>query len=161
MNPLRRLSGLVLVLGMASASPASDLFSAATNAVKRDYYGWATSDFGALTREYEAILAERCAPQGDNCDYGTGRAVLTDLFKAFGDAHTNVRDPEGAQRLNEVTQDKAVSRTGVRVVRVEGGLLVASVMPGSPAHAAGLRRLDLLPTVNGEAAGKRGPKTPP
>ncbi|ACO46199.1 S41 family peptidase [Deinococcus deserti] len=161
MKPLRRLSGLVLVLGMASASPATDLYSAATSAVKRDYFGWATADFSALAREYEAVLAERCAPQGETCDYGTGRAVLTELFKAFGDAHTNVRDPEGAQRLNEVTQDRAVPRTGVRVVRVEGGLLVASVMPGSPAHAAGLRRLDLLPMVNGEAAGKRNSENAP
>ncbi|CAM3177496.1 S41 family peptidase [Deinococcus deserti] len=146
---------------MASASPATDLYSAATSAVKRDYFGWATADFSALAREYEAVLAERCAPQGETCDYGTGRAVLTELFKAFGDAHTNVRDPEGAQRLNEVTQDRAVPRTGVRVVRVEGGLLVASVMPGSPAHAAGLRRLDLLPMVNGEAAGKRNSENAP
>ncbi|MFC4636919.1 S41 family peptidase [Deinococcus hohokamensis] len=158
---MRFVPALVLTLGLAAASPATDLFAAATDAVKRDYYGWATADFGALTVQYSAVLAERCAPQGETCDYATGRAVLTELFKAFGDAHTNVRDPEGAARLNEVTRDLAVSRTGARVVRVEGGLLVAGVMPGSPAEAAGLRRLDLLTQVEGQNAGKRGGENAP
>ncbi|MFC4425639.1 S41 family peptidase [Deinococcus navajonensis] len=161
LRPVRLVPAVVLTLGLAAASPATDLFSAATEAVRRDYFGWATADFRALTQQYSATLTERCATQGDNCDYATGRAVVTELFKAFGDAHTNIRDPEGAARLNEVTQDLAVSRTGARVVRVEGGLLVAGVMPGSPAEAAGLRRLDLLTQVGGQAAGKRNGENAP
>lgn len=149
------------MLGLAAASPATDLFTAATDAVRRDYYGWATADFGALTQQYGSLLTDRCAPQGEGCDYATGRAVLTELFKSFGDAHTNVRDAEGAARLNEVTRDLAVSRTGARVVRVEGGLLVAGVMPGSPAETAGLRRLDLLTQVGGQDAGKRNGENAP
>jgi len=143
-----------LTSSLAGASPATDLFGAATRAVQGQYYGWSTADLNALTGKYGAILNEKCAPQADACDYATARAVLTDLFTEFGDAHTNVRDPEGAERLAEVSQNRAVRRTGARVVRVVGGLLVVSVMPGSPAEAAGVRRFDLMTRVNGEAAGK-------
>lgn len=155
------LPALLLALPGAGASPASDLFNAATTQVTRGYYGWSTADLGALNEKYGALLRVRCSAQGEACPYDTGRDVLKDLFKEFGDAHTNVRDPEAAERLREVTQDLAVQRTGARVVRVEGGLLVVSVMPGSPAEADGLRVFDLLTTVNAQAAGKRGEENAP
>ncbi len=154
-------AALLLALPAAGASPASELFRAATEQVTREYYGWSTADLRVLSEKYGALLNVRCAPEGEACPYATGREVLGDLFKEFGDAHTNVRDPEGAERLREVTQDLAVQRTGARVVRVEGGLLVVSVMPGSPAEEQGLRVFDLLTTVNGEAAGKRGGENAP
>ena len=159
-----RLLGLGVALLLSPAahgSPATDLFDAATRQVQRNYYGWATADLTDLTRQYADTLAQRCAPEGDACPFDTGRAVLGDLFKAFGDAHTNVRDAEGAERLREQQLNLAVPRTGARVVRVEGGLLVAGVTPGSPAEGAGLREFDLITTVQGEAAGKRGGEDAP
>lgn len=123
--------------------------------MKRDYYGWATADFEQLLNTYSADLNQQCAPTGDTCTFDTARAVLKKLFEAYGDAHTNVRDPEGAERLREVMQDRAVPRTGLRTVRAEGGLLVVSVMSGSPAEQAGIQRFDLLAEVNGHPAGKR------
>ncbi|GAA0518922.1 S41 family peptidase [Deinococcus depolymerans] len=160
--PLLSLSGLrraalltLLTVPCASASPATDLYRAATSSVLRDYYGWSTADLRTLSEQYGRTLEERCAPAADTCSFDTAREVLTSLFREVGDAHTNVRDPEGALRLREVQENRAVLRTGARVVRVEGGLLVASVMPGSPAARAGLRPLDLLPSVNGQPAGRR------
>ncbi len=163
-EPRRALLLALLALplaGGAHASPATDLYSAATRAVNDSYYGWATRNFSLLAGEYAQKLSERCAPQGDACDYATGRAVLGDLFGAFGDDHTNVRDPEGAERLREISQNLAVQRTGLRTVRAEGGLLVVSVTPGSPAERAGLRRFDLLGTVGGQAAGRQGGQNAP
>ncbi|GAA5502266.1 carboxy-terminal processing protease CtpA [Deinococcus xinjiangensis] len=158
-------AALLLLLGLpfssALASPATDLYQSATSTVRDEYYGWATANFSLLVGEYAQKLDDACAPQGDSCDYATGRKVLGDLFTAYGDAHTNVRDPEGAERLREVMRDMAVQRTGVRTVRVEGGLLVVSVMPNSPAAWAGVRRLDLLPEVDGQAAGKRNGENAP
>lgn len=141
---------------MAGASPASDLFQSATQQVTREYYGWSTADLKALSEKYDALLRVKCSQEGEACSYATGRNVLQDMFKEFGDAHTNVRDAEGAERLREVTQDLAVQRTGARLARVEGGLLVVSIIPGSPAETEGLRVFDLVTTVNGQAAGKRG-----
>nr|WP_244977054.1 S41 family peptidase [Deinococcus humi] len=141
---------------VAGASPASDLFQSATQQVTREYYGWSTADLKALSEKYDALLRVKCSQEGEACSYATGRNVLQDMFKEFGDAHTNVRDAEGAERLREVTQDLAVQRTGARLARVEGGLLVVSIIPGSPAETEGLRVFDLVTTVNGQAAGKRG-----
>ncbi|PTA68265.1 peptidase S41 [Deinococcus arcticus] len=129
--------------------------------MRERYFGWSTANLDDLSRTYAAQLAERCAPEGDACSYDTGRAVLTELFTAYGDAHTNVRDPEAAERLREIQRGAAVSRTGARVTRVEGGLLVVSVMPRSPAGQAGLRVFDLITTVEGEAAGKRDGQNAP
>lgn len=145
----------------AWASPATDLYQHATASVLRDYYGWSTADLRALSEQYARTLEERCAPAGDACSFDTGRAVLTELLREVGDAHTSVRDPEGALRLREVQENRPVLRTGARVVRVEGGLLVASVMPGSPADRAGLRAMDLLPRVNDQEAGRRGGENAP
>ncbi len=162
MPQLRRVPALLLALttGLAAASPATDLFDTVTKAVETGYYGWSTVDRGALAEKYAPILAERCATQLESCDYSTGRAVITDMLKELGDAHTNVRDAEGAERLAEVSQNKSVPRTGARVSRVAGGLLVVSVMPGSPAERAGVRRFDLLTRVNGEQAGTDQPVGP-
>ncbi|CAM4349256.1 S41 family peptidase [Deinococcus marmoris] len=159
--PRALFPALLLALPVAGASPASDLFQSATRQVAREYYGWSTADLKALSEKYDALLRVRCSDQGEACPYATGRDVLTDLFKEFGDAHTNVRDPEGAERLREVTQDLAVQRTGARLARAEGGLLVVSIIPGSPAEAGGLRVFDLVTTVNGAAAGKRGGENAP
>lgn len=147
---------LSLLLGTAFASPASDLFRAATSQVSGEYYGWATADFSALVSQYGQRLSEQCAPQAEACDYATARSVLKSLFDEYGDAHTNVRDPEAAERLREIMEDRAVLRTGLRTVKAEGGLLVVSVMPESPAARAGFRRFDLLTRVNGQEAGLRG-----
>ncbi|WP_216317617.1 S41 family peptidase [Deinococcus aestuarii] len=155
MSTRRRACALALLTALtAGASPATQLFDAATRTVQTRYFGWSTVDRQQLGAKYGALLAEKCAPQGDACDYATGRAVLGDLFKELGDDHTNIRDAEGAERIAEVTFNRAVNRTGVRVARVRGGLLVTSVMPDSPAARADVRRFDLLTTVNGEAAGK-------
>lgn len=157
---LRRLLTIVFaaLLGMAGASPATELYQAALVKLKAEYYGWSVADLSSLNAKYTAMLNVRCAQAAQSCDYATGRAVLTDLLREFGDLHTNIRDPEAAERLREVMEDLAVARTGARVVRVEGGLLVVSVMPGSPAERDGLGLYDLLTQVNGQDAGKRGGK---
>lgn len=158
----RWLLTLTVFLGAApaTASPAADLYRAATDIVQNDYYGWATADFSALKTQFAEVLKTTCQPEGETCSYGTGRQVLTALFEAYGDLHTNVRDPEAAERLREVMDDRAVFRTGLRTVRVEGGLLVVSVLSGSPAQQAGVQRFDLLTDVNGQPAGlRRGKNT--
>ncbi|WP_240741616.1 S41 family peptidase [Deinococcus sp. KSM4-11] len=148
---------LTVLLGAAAqASPATDLYKAASGDVLREYYGWSTADLESLVGKYRAVLDERCASQAETCPFTTARVVLGELLHEVGDAHTSVRDPDAAKRLDEISRNLPVARTGARVVRVEGGLLVASVMRGSPAADAGLRVHDLITVVNGEVAGKHG-----
>ena len=147
------LTGATLAATNAAASPASDLYAAATKAVRDNYHGWSTQNFRSLETQYARQLARACEPQGEACSYDTGRAVLSELLADFGDAHTYVRDPEGAARYRESEQERVVPRTGLRLARVQGGLLVASVAAGSPADLLGVRRFDLITQVNGQAVG--------
>ena len=152
-----QLALLALALhGWGGASPATDLYAAATREIRDNYYGWSKRDFRSLDLQYQRVLAKRCAPDQEQCSYDTGRRVLIELLAAFGDEHTYVRDPDSTALYREQEQDKPVARSGVRVVRVEGGLLVVSVRPGSPADRAGVHRFDLLIQVGGQDAGRRG-----
>ena len=156
MSRWRRFGAVLLagaVVSGAAASPASDLYAAATRVVRENYHGWSGTNFRSLEAQYARKLTRVCAPQGEACSYDTGRAVLAELLADFGDAHTYVRDPEGAARYRESEQGQVVPRTGLRLARVQGGLLVASVAAGSPADLLGVRRFDLITQVNGKAVG--------
>lgn len=154
---LLALSCLALgCLGAARASPASDLFGVVTRTVREDYFGWSTRDFGGLVSEYASKLQAACEPQPLSCSYEVGRTLVSDLLGSYGDPHTSIKGPEAAQRTREVQQDLAVWRTGLRTVSTPQGLLVVSVMPGSPAAQAGMRRFDLITSVGRQAAGSSG-----
>ena len=142
----------VLALPAATASPATDLFRAASGALSANYYGWSETDRPALISRYAATLDARCAGHAEACTFDQGRAVVKEMLLQLHDPHTNIRDAEGAERLREVQDDLTVPRTGLRVVKTPLGLLVVGVMPGSPAEAAGVRRFDLLTSVNGQPA---------
>lgn len=162
-KPLRALglTGLLLFLSHGQASPATDLYTAAVNAVQEEYFGWSNKNLSLLVGAYAAHLEERCHFRANHCSYKIGREVLKDLFKAFGDEHTYIRDPEESRYMLEATQNRPVFRTGLKLVAIEGGLLVASVKPNSPAAKAGVQRLDLLTQVNGQATGKQQGKKMP
>ena len=136
----------------AAASPATDLFRAASGALSANYYGWSETDRPALISRYAAALDAQCAPHADACTFDQGRVVVREMLLQLHDPHTNIRDAEGAERLREIQDDLIVPRTGVRVIKTALGLLVVGVMPGSPAQAAGVRRFDLLTSVNGKTA---------
>ena len=136
----------------AAASPATDLFRAASGALSANYYGWSETDRPALISRYAATLDAQCAPHADACTFDQGRAVVREMLLQLHDPHTNIRDAEGAERLREIQEDLIVPRTGLRVIKTALGLLVVGVMPGSPAQAAGVQRFDLLTTVNGKTA---------
>ena len=138
------------VLGAALASPATELFQAASTNLIGSYYGWSDLDRPALVARYAAALDTECAATGAACSFDQGRAVIKQMLTELHDAHTNIRDAEGAERLREVQQDLTVPRTGLRVVKTPLGLLVVGVMPGSPAGTAGVQRFDLLTRVDGQ-----------
>ena len=138
----------------AHASPASDLFSRASTLFEQEYYGWSAADRRALVNIYSGTLQTRCAPEGQACSFETGRAVLTEMFEAFHDEHTSVRDADTAERLNEIQNDLSVPRTGARVIKQPEGLLVVGVQASSPAERAGVKLYDLIKTVNGQSAGE-------
>jgi carboxyl-terminal processing protease len=152
----RRLTLLIglYLLGAAQASPASDLLSAVSTDLQRDYYGWSETDRGALVKKYRSVLITRCESAGEACDFDTGRAVASEMLSELHDAHTSVRDAEAAARLSEVQNDLSVPRSGLRVLKQPNGLLVVGVQPESPGERVGLKVYDLIVAVNDKPAGK-------
>ena len=150
--PLLTVLLCALALPAAAASPATDLFRAASGTLSANYYGWSETDRPALISHYAATLDAQCAPLADACTFDQGRAVVKEMLLQLHDPHTNIRDAEGAERLREIQDDLTVPRTGLRVVKTALGLLVVGVMPGSPAEAAGMQRFDLLTSVNGKTS---------
>lgn len=160
MRRARRWGVLALALSWptAQASPASELFGLVARSVREDYYGWSTQNFGALVGDYTQKLQAACSAQTDTCPYEVGRSVARDLLQSYADPHTAIKEPEAAQRTREVQQDLAVWRLGIRTVQANSieqaagqpdeALLVVSVMAGSPAAQAGLRRFDLITRVS-------------
>ncbi len=138
----------------AQASPASELFERVSSLFVTEYYGWSAADRPALVAKYAAELQKRCRAAGEACSFEAGREVLAEMFDELHDDHTSVRDAETAQRLLEVQNDLSVPRTGARVIKQPGGLLVVGIQAGSPAESAGLKLYDLIKTVNGQPAGK-------
>ena len=67
-----------------------------------------------LSHKYAAVLAEKCAPQGDTCDYATARTVLNDMLGELGDPHTNLRDAE------EPSDSPRLPRTGPSTAQARG-----------------------------------------
>ena len=127
----------------AWASPATDLYRAATRTLQANYYGWSEADRAGLVADYARRLEQDCVPRAESCPFDQGRAVLKELLEQMHDPHTNVRDAEGAERLREVQQDLTVPRSGVRVKETPAGLLVV-----------GVQRFDLIHEVNGRPAGE-------
>lgn len=152
---MKRLATLALVwLSMvAQASPAQDLFDDASELFQQNYYGWQAASRSDLVARYRQILTQKCSPDPETCSYDTGRSVLKDMFDEFRDAHTSIRDAEGAERLREVQDNLSVPRTGLNIVKKPQGLLVVSVQQGSPAARWAMQAGDLLTRVNGKTAG--------
>ncbi|WP_425147243.1 S41 family peptidase [Deinococcus sp.] len=142
-----------LLLGGASASPATTLFQAASQALLQGYYGWSQADRPALVAQYRQTLDAACAPVQEACSFDQGRKVIAEMLGKLNDPHTNIRDADGAERLREIQQDLTVPRSGLQVIKTGLGLLVVGVLPGSPGAAVGVQRFDLLTEVNGEQAG--------
>jgi carboxyl-terminal processing protease len=95
----------------------------------------------------EKFGREAAAAEGVKSLYRSVNA-MTDLLK---DSHTRALTPEQAEERR--TQVRA--RVGVNLTRVDGCWLVAEVVPGSPAEAAGVRPGWIVKQRNGAALGER------
>jgi len=78
-------------------------------------------------------------------------AALYGLMAAAGDAHTDYMDPETYARVSEGMSGEyeGIGAT-VRTSEEYGGLELVTIIPGSPAEAAGLRAGDVIVEVEGQ-----------
>lgn len=83
--------------------------------------------------------------------------ALRGMLSTLGDPHTDYMDPETFARVNE-SMSGAYEGIGatVRLNETLGGLELVSIMPGSPAEAAGLQPGDTIVEVDGQDVTSQG-----
>ncbi len=113
---------------------------------------FATND--QIERHYETFSAALSAIQSSYADeveadrlvYGAVRGMLATL-----DPHSSFFDPREYAQMRE-RQEGRYYGLGISIQEIAGDITAQSVFEGSPAHHVGIRRGDVIATIEGESA---------
>ncbi len=146
--------GSVLLLGVTgaqtAASPAQLVFNQVNALLVNNYGGLSTVDRTALTAEYQKRLDAVCSPAPATCAESKAYPVIQAEVTALGDEHTFFQTPEDFKEFVASASGGNRLQFGVKMARLDGeNRVVTEVVPGSAAEVGGLRRGDLLLTLNG------------
>ncbi|GHF55718.1 carboxyl-terminal processing protease [Deinococcus metalli] len=152
----RLLLGAALLSGAGAhaatvSSPAQELFMRVNILIQQQYGGLSTVDRAALTREYQERLDAVCAADGPDCPESRAYPVVTAELTALGDDHSYFMTPDDLKDFISRATGGTRRQFGVKLASLDGeNRVVTEVVPGSAADAAGLKRGDLLLTLNGK-----------
>ncbi|RTR26258.1 S41 family peptidase [Deinococcus radiophilus] len=133
-------------------SAAQQAFSEVAAQLLGEYGGLSAVDRQALIREYQGRLDAVCQAQGPRCAADTAYPVIEAQLTALGDPHTFLQWPDEYQEFLSSALGGDRVQYGVKLADLDGERrLVTEVIPGSAAAQAGLRRGDVLLTLNGVA----------
>lgn len=98
-------------------------------------------------------LAKHKKAIDDTTDDRAFAAAVNKAFREFGISHIRVLTPQAA------TNRKTTSQVGIGVTarKVDDGLVIADVIDGSPAEAAGVRQGDLIIKIDGQEVASTEP----
>lgn len=156
--PLARM-GRALALGsalllsgtgaQAASSPAQLVFNRVNQLIETNYGGLSTVDRVALAAEYQKRLDAVCNGAAD-CAEAKAYPVIQAEVTALGDEHTFFQTPEDYKEFSASASGGNRLQFGVKLARLDGeNRVVTEVVPGSAAEEGGLRRGDLLLTIDG------------
>jgi carboxyl-terminal processing protease len=135
----------------AVPSPAQVAFDQVNRLLQDEYGGLSTVDRAALTRDYQARLDVACAPTPDTCAVTRAYPVIEAELQALGDEHSFFQTPEDFQEFLATATGGNRRQFGVKLARLDGqNRVVLEVVPQSAAEEAGLRRGDVLLTLDGQ-----------
>lgn len=135
----------------ASASPAQTVFDQVNLLLQEEYGGLSTVDRLALAREYQVRLNAVCASVLLTCPVDKAYPVLEAELTALGDEHSFFETPEDFQDFVASATGGNRRQFGVKLARLDGqNRVVLEVVPQSAAEEAGLRRGDVLLTLDGQ-----------
>lgn len=137
-------------LAQPAPSPAQEAFDKVNRLILEEYGGLSTVDRAALGREYQARLDAVCAPTPLNCPVEKAYPVIEAQLTALGDEHSFFQTPEDFQDFLASATGGNRLQFGVKLARLDGeNRVVLEVVPQSAAEEAGLKRGDLLRTLEG------------
>lgn len=135
----------------AATAPAQRLFNQVNALVQERYGGLSTVDRLALTREYQARLDAVCAPVPSSCPADRAYPVIQAEITALNDEHSFFQTPEDyADFVTSATGGNRL-QFGVKLGELDGqNRVILEVIAQSAAAEAGLRRGDVLLTLDGK-----------
>ena len=134
----------------AADAPAQQLFDEVNALIQGRYGGLSTVDRRALAREYQQRLNAVCAPQPRDCPEDKAYPVLEAELTALGDEHSFFQTPEDYRDFVTSATGGSRQQFGVKLAKLDSeNRLVLEVVPQGAAETAGLRRGDVLRTLDG------------
>lgn len=156
---MRVQPGLAVVLSLAASAVVGGWLGprvATAQDPVADRYRVYTAALAAIERQYVEPV------ESDQLVYGSITGMLQTL-----DPHSNFMDPRSYKQMRE-RQEGRYFGLGITIQAVPDGITAVRVFEGSPAHAKGIRRGDVIAEIEGQstkgwtsddAVGKlRGPK---
>jgi carboxyl-terminal processing protease len=112
--------------------------------------GGGSEGFDVVEQAYEEILSSAVDPPSqEDLVRGAVRGMVKVLKKTSDDPYAYLYSPRGYRSLQELTTGK-FSGIGVWLKVKKGDLVIVSVLPGTPALDAGLRRNDIIRSIEGQ-----------
>lgn len=142
---------LFLLVGLAFASPAQDLFDEAVYHLSLQYGGPADVRPGELAPQFQTELDKACA-ELDPCPAEVARPVIEALVTAVGDRHTSYIPPASFEEVMAFLGGEGEALDfGILARGLPGrvGVIIVEIAPDSPAEYAGLQRGDLVQAIDG------------
>jgi len=143
----------LVLLGLALATPAQNLFDEVDRLLVNYYGGFSQVKPQDLKQKYQDELNKVCA-EDTVCPTNKIYALLKNMVGELGDRHTNFLTPQEYTETQARLAGGNTSRPtlGIQLQVVPGleGLLIGEVVPDSPAAQVGLRRWDRIVAVNGQ-----------
>lgn len=137
---------------IAADAPAQQIFDEVNELLNERYGGLSPVNRPALTREYQQRLNAVCAPQPRTCPEDKAYPVLEAELTALGDEHSFFQTPEDYQDFVTSATGGSRQQFGVKLAKFDGeNRLVLEVVPEGAAEGAGLRRGDVIRTIDGAA----------
>lgn len=147
-------AALILLPGadaQGSVSPAQQLFNQVNRIVQENYGGLSTVDRLQLAREYQVRLDAVCAAVQTTCPAEKAYPVIQAQITALGDEHSYFQTPEDFADFVTTATGGERRQFGVKLAELDGqNRVVLEVIPQSAAEEAGLRRGDVLQTLDGK-----------
>lgn len=133
-------------------SPAQVLLERGLTLLESNYYGFKPIDYDRLEADAALKLQSLCAGQSA-CPYSAGSSVLDETLASLGDGHSFRLSANRYAQFNADARGATLPIVGLKFGELPdaAALVITRVREGSSADKAGLKRGDVVSSVDGRA----------
>jgi C-terminal processing protease CtpA/Prc len=136
-------------------SPAFALFRQIVDRLETEYVNPNNLELGSITKRYKAQLEAQCANAGKTCAYTIAEPVIRAMLAEFRDPHlfmtSTLETATAESAVGQLGRDTHRSRYGLRLISMQGNLIVGFMQPETSAAKAGVLVGDRITMIDGSA----------